>query len=46
MLSVCGSQKMVLDFLELELQVVVSHPEWVLGTELRSSARAVCILNG
>jgi hypothetical protein len=27
-------------FLELELQVVVNHPIWVLGTELRPSARS------
>lgn len=30
--------------LELESQVVVSHQMWVLGTELKSSARVVCIL--
>jgi hypothetical protein len=28
----------------LELQVVVSHRTWELGTELWSSARAVCTL--
>lgn len=32
-------------FLELELQVVVNYPVWVLRTELRSSARAVCAFN-
>jgi hypothetical protein len=25
--------------------VVVNHPVWVLGTELRSSTRVMCILN-
>lgn len=30
--------------LELGLQVVVSLLTWVLGTEIRSSARAVCDL--
>lgn len=30
---------------ELELQAVVSYPVWVLGTELKSSARAVSALN-
>lgn len=29
-------------FPELRLQVVVSHPMWVLGAKLGSSARAVC----
>lgn len=31
--------------LKLELQVAASHPLWVLGTKLRSSCRAVSILN-
>lgn len=31
------SQKMSLDPLELEFQIVVSHLVWLLGTELRSS---------
>lgn len=31
----------VLYCLELELQVIVSYLTWVLGVELRSSARAV-----
>lgn len=31
--------------LELELQVVVSHPVWVLGTTLESSVQAICALN-
>lgn len=35
----CGAQKRVLDFLELELKVIVSSLIWVLGTEFRSSAR-------
>lgn len=38
-------QKRVPDLLELELQTVVSHPVWVLGTELRSSVRAAIVLN-
>ena len=29
----------------LELQVVVSHLTWVLGTKFRLSARAVCPLS-
>lgn len=28
--------------MELEILVVVTDPFWVVGTELRSSARAVC----
>lgn len=31
--------------LVLELQVVMSLLTWVLGTELRSSAKTVCIFN-
>ena len=34
-----------LDLLELELQSAVSHLMWGLGTELKSSGRAVCTLN-
>lgn len=34
-----GGQR-ALDLLELEIQVVVSHSTWVLGSELRSSGRA------
>lgn len=30
--------------LELGLKEVVSHPMWMLKIELRSSARAVCVL--
>lgn len=33
-------QKKVVYPLQLELQVAVSHPKWVLGLELGSSARA------
>jgi hypothetical protein len=36
----CGDQKRVLDLLELELQVVMNHPIWVLGTKLGSPGRA------
>jgi hypothetical protein len=32
-------QKTLSDPQELELQVVVSHPTWVLGTKLRFSSR-------
>jgi hypothetical protein len=32
-------------FLELELHIVLSHLIEVLGTELSSSARAMCTLN-
>ena len=39
-----SDQKKVLDSLELELQMVLSTM-WVLGTELRSSTRAVSALN-
>ena len=34
-----------LDPLDLKLQVVVSHPMWVLGTELGSSGRAASSIN-
>lgn len=30
---------------ELETQGIVSHPAWVLGTKLLSSARAVTVLH-
>lgn len=36
----------MLDPLELELNVVVSHSEWVLGTKLWSSERAASALPG
>ena len=42
---ICAGQKRVLDPLELELQEVVSCLTWVLGAELRSSARVAHILN-
>lgn len=38
-------QKRACDPLELELQAIVSCLTWVLGTELRPSARALCILH-
>ena len=44
----CGthsSQKRASENLESELQVVVSHQMWVLGTEIRSSVRAIINLN-
>lgn len=34
------SQKRMLDALELEVEVVVNCPKWVLGYRLRSSGRA------
>lgn len=37
---VCRSQKRASDSLELEIQVVVSDPVWVLGVKLRSSGRS------
>lgn len=40
-----GGQKRVPDSLEFKSQVVVSHPTWVLGTELQSSAKAALTLN-
>lgn len=39
-----GDEKRVLCSLELELQVVVSHPMWVLGTEPWFPARAASTL--
>jgi hypothetical protein len=36
-----GDQKRALNPLALEFQVVVSHLMWILGTELRSSARTM-----
>ena len=38
--SAHGAPKRVEDSLELELQVLVSHPMWVVGIELISSRRA------
>jgi len=48
LLCLCGAhkgQKRASDLLELELQVVVGCLMWVLGTELRSFARAANTLN-
>lgn len=39
------SQARGVRFLELELQVVVSSLAWMLGTRLKSSARAAFALN-
>jgi hypothetical protein len=39
------SQKRTPDALQLELQMVVRLPMWVLGTELGSFARAASVLN-
>lgn len=39
------SQKRVLEFLELDLQVFVSHPTWVLRNKLRCSVRILQALN-
>ena len=42
----CGSQnRRASDLLELELQMVVSYLMWVLGSELRFSARVAGALN-
>lgn len=42
-MSACafGVQKRVLESLELEIQAIMNCLTWVLGTELRTSARAV-----
>lgn len=39
-----GGQKRALHPQELELPAAVSHPKWVLGTELESFAKAVCAI--
>jgi hypothetical protein len=39
-----GEQKSVLDPLELEFCMAVSHPVWVLGRETRFSARSASAL--
>lgn len=39
----CNRQELALR--ELVLQVVVSHPKWMLGTKHMSSSRAVSALN-
>lgn len=36
-----GGQKKVSDLLELELQVIVRHLTWVLGTELSQTSAKV-----
>lgn len=33
-LGACGGQKGILGLMELDFQVVLSHPAWLLGTEL------------
>lgn len=38
-------QKRKSDPLELELPIVVSHPAWVTGTELRSNSARLCPLS-
>jgi hypothetical protein len=43
--SVREGQKRAVDALELELQAVVSHLRWVLGTKFQSLARTVLALN-
>jgi hypothetical protein len=39
--DVGGGQEKVLDFMEPELQVVVSYVKWMLKTESGASARSV-----
>ena len=39
------SEKQMLDSLELQLEVVVGHQAWMLGTKPRSSDRAVSTLS-
>lgn len=41
----CGNQKAAFNTLELELQVVESHPTWVLETKLKSSEGASSTLD-
>lgn len=43
--AVSTKARRVSDLLELELEVVVSDQTWRLGTEFRSSIRAVSVLN-
>lgn len=40
-----GDQNRILDPVELELEVVVSHPMWVLGIKLRFYGRAISVLH-
>ena len=37
--------KIVLDLLELDIRALESNLTWMLGTEHRSSEKAVCALN-
>lgn len=39
--SACREQEKILNHQEMELQLALSHPIWVLGMVLRSPARAV-----
>lgn len=39
--NACRGQNRVLNPLELELQAIICHLMWVLGTKLQSSARAL-----
>lgn len=43
--SSCRGRRQALDFLELEVEMVVSHPRWVLETELGSSVRVLLTLD-
>ena len=43
--SAHGVQKRASQPLEMELEMVMSHPIWALGTEPRSSARSASVLN-
>lgn len=40
----CGGQKKALNPLELDLQGVVNHLSWVLGSESGSSVKAASVL--
>lgn len=42
----CPLQTEALDLQEVGLQVVMTCPAWVLGTQFRLSVRAVCALKG
>lgn len=44
--SAQGGQKRALNPLQQELQIIVSHPVWVLERELRFSGRSVHSLKG
>lgn len=43
--STLQSPERSLDPLEMELQVLVSHPTWVLGRQLGSSGKEASLLN-